>query len=345
MAHRQVLALPRRGRRFPLVPVAIGLIVVAGVAVGAVLAIGILDSGGEGETTSVAVLPTHTSVPPTINLTQVTTAPLAAVAAVEQPTSTPEPTLTNTPTFTPTPTPTLRPTPTFTPRPMSTPRPRPTATTAPQVSPNSFTFGSHKDDVLRIQGTPTQVNRYDAIGFYKWQYGSSQVTFDASTDRVTEWDNYGGNLRVGSTPGPNVTESTSFTFGSHKDDVLRIQGTPTQVNRYDAIGFYKWQYGSSQVTFDASTDRVTEWDNYGGNLRVGSTPGPNVTESTSFTFGSHKDDVLRIQGTPTQVNRYDAIGFYKWQYGSSQVTFDASTDRVTEWDNYGGNLRVRVSGS
>ena len=205
-----------------------------------------------------------------------------------------------------------------------------------------FTRGSHEDDVLRIQGTPTNIDRYLALGHETWRYGSSSVTISTSSRRVTEWSNVTGNLKVRLIPGANVTTSAYFTRGSHEDDVLRIQGTPTNIDRYLALGHETWRYGSSSVTISTSSRRVAEWSNVTGNLKVRLIPGANVTTSAYFTRGSHEDDVLRIQGTPTNIDRYLALGHETWRYGSSSVTISTSSRRVTEWSNVTGNLKVRL---
>ena len=110
VAHRQVLVLPRRQFRFPVVPVAISLVVVTVVA-GILVVTETGDGGDQGESPSVAVSPTHTPAPPTIDATQSITVPIAAPATGEQPIDAPDPTLINTPT----PTLTSRQTPTPTP--------------------------------------------------------------------------------------------------------------------------------------------------------------------------------------------------------------------------------------
>jgi len=58
--------------------------------------------------------------------------------------------------------------------------------------------------------------------------------------------------------------------------------------------------------------------------------------SNFITIGSTKSDVVRIQGTPTQVNEY---GW--WDYGNSTIYFDWR-GRVKSWANYGGNLKVKM---
>ena len=199
----------------------------------------------------------------------------------------------------------------------------------------TFTRGSHEDDVLRIQGTPTSMNVYSS--WEVWSYGLSTVQISTSSRRVTEWSNRSGNLRVRLDPGSNTTNSSAFTRGSHEDDVLRIQGTPTSINVYSS--WEVWSYGLSTAQISTSSRRVTEWSNRSGNLRVQVDPGSNTTNSSAFTRGSHEDDVLRLQGTPTSINVYSS--WEVWSYGLSTVQISTSSRRVTEWSNRSGNLRVR----
>ena len=148
-----------------------------------------------------------------------------------------------------------------------------------------------------------------------------------------------GILSLGGLTTALATET--FTLGSTTQDVLRIQGTPTGINRYQALNEEVWSYGYSKITFSIRTNRVVEWHD-SGNLRVGLLPGGNTTGAAKFTKGSHKDDVLRIQGTPTGINRYQALDEEVWNYGYSTITFSIKTNRVVEWhDN--GNLRVGLA--
>ena len=217
-------------------------------------------------------------------------------------------------------------------------------TPTPQKSPSNitrsreeyFTRGSHEDVVLRLQGTPTAVNRYSRSK--TWHFGMSTVEIDLQTRRVLEWSNISGNLKVRLLPGNQVTSGTYFTRGSHEDDVLRLQGTPTSVNRYSRSK--TWHFGMSTVEIDLQTRRVLEWSNISGNLKVRLLPGNQVTSGTYFTRGSHEDDVLRLQGTPTSVNRYSRSK--TWHFGMSTVEIDLQTGRVLEWSNIGGNLKVKL---
>ena len=207
---------------------------------------------------------------------------------------------------------------------------------ASESSSLDFTRGSHRDDVLRIQGTPSSINQYS--DHETWWYGVSTIDISLRDQRVTEWDNLGGNLKVRLDPGPNVTDAQAFTRGSHRDDVLRIQGTPSSINQYS--DHETWWYGVSTIDISLRDQRVTEWDNLGGNLKVRLDPGPNVTDAQAFTRGSHRDDVLRIQGTPSSVNQYS--DHETWWYGVSTIDISLRDQRVTEWDNLGGNLKVRL---
>ena len=195
--------------------------------------------------------------------------------------------------------------------------------------------------MLRIQGTPTDIDTYPALGHETWKYGRGTVTISTGSRRVTESSNPAGKLKVRLLPGPNVTGSAFFTRGSHEDEVLRIQGTPTGIDRYPALGHETWKYGRGTVTISTGSRRVTEWSNPAGNIEVQLLPGPNVTGSAFFTRGSHEDEVLRIQGTPTGIDRYPALGHETWKYDRGTVTILTGSRRVTEWSNPTGNLKVR----
>jgi len=129
VSHRQVLSLPRPEgeRRFPLVPFAVGVVILAVAAVvGVVFAVGGLG-GGDGETQVAAPVPTDTPITaPTV----MPTAPLGVPVVVAEPTATP----------TPSPTPT--------PAPSATPTSEP-ATTVPTVAPTRAPV------VIVVTATPT----------------------------------------------------------------------------------------------------------------------------------------------------------------------------------------------
>ncbi len=195
--------------------------------------------------------------------------------------------------------------------------------------------------MVRVQGTPSRIDRHPSLGYETWRYGNSTVRISAGSRRVTDWANHTGNLRVRLIPGANVTGSPFFTRGSHEDDVVRVQGTPSRIDRHPSLGYETWRYGNSTVRISAGSRRVTDWANHTGNLRVRLIPGANVTGSPFFTRGSHEDDVVRVQGTPSRIDRYPSLGYETWRYGNSTVTISADSRRVTDWANRTGNLRVR----
>ena len=175
---------------------------------------------------------------------------------------------------------------------------------ASESSSLDFTRGSHRDDVLRIQGTPSSVNQYS--DHETWRYGMSTIDISLRDQRVTEWNNLGRNLKVRLDPGPNVTDAQTFTRGSHRDDVLRIQGTPSSVNQYS--DHETWRYGMSMIDISLRDQRVTEWNNLGGNLKVRLDPGPNVTDAQTFTRGSQGEGVFQtgeITDLPTILFKVD----------------------------------------
>ena len=164
---------------------------------------------------------------------------------------------------------------------------------------------------------------------------------------MTGWWNTDGNLRIEDLgPGDNVTNSTTFTTGSHQDDVLRLQGMPTATTSHDEYT-KNWYYGDSRVKINSTSQCVTGWWNTDDNLRIEDLgPGDNVTNSTTFTTGSHQDDVLRLQGMPTGIKLYAVTesAFEIWYYGDSIVTIDISSQCVTGWWNTDGNLRIEDLG-
>ncbi|MDE2957075.1 MAG: hypothetical protein OXU68_08740, partial [Bacteroidota bacterium] len=107
------------------------------------------------------------------------------------------------------------------------------------------------------------------------------------------------------------------------------------------LGYETWRYGLSSINIELGTRRVTEWDNLGGNLKVQLQPERQTQGAVAFTRGSHADIVLQVQGTPSSIDTYEFLGYETWRYGLSSINIDLGTRRVTEWDNLGGNLKVK----
>jgi hypothetical protein len=133
------------------------------------------------------------------------------------------------------------------------------------------------------------------------------------------------NLQARSTPpsrqdisSPLGLNSEYFTVDSTREEVLAVQGTPTEAD--DRV----FTYGDSKVYF--SDGRVTRWDNSLSHpLKTKVLPSkPNMPNKGYFTVGSKKEEVLAVQGIPTG---FDDRSF---AYGSSKVYFNDG--RVTRWD-------------
>jgi hypothetical protein len=184
-----------------------------------------------------------------------------------------------------------------------------------------FTIGSSQREVLRVQGKPTKV--YGQT----WAYGLSDVTFKEG--RVWRYHNFDGTLRVQMLPSMSAAKGlnpTTFSLGSSRDEVLLVQGTPTQVDGN------KWSYGFSEVYFKNGV--VNGFNNFFSNLKVLMLPSKATEAALSkgyFTIGSSQDDVLAVQGTPTVV--HGGI----WSYQLSEVQFADGKVRIV--NDFSGNLK------
>ena len=94
------------------------------------------------------------------------------------------------------------------------------------------------------------------------------------------------------------------------------------------------------MRFSSDSLRVVGWENADRVLHVSLAPGPNVTSSRTFGAGSHRDDVVRLMGTPSAIREDRAHGTMSWRYRSSMVTISNTDQRVIGWADRGGNLRV-----
>ena len=118
-----------------------------------------------------------------------------------------------------------------------------------------------------------------------------------------------------------------FTVGSTKDEVLAVQGTPSQFSDSS------FTYGASTVHF--KTGRVVSWYDGYPKLKVKLSPSSKVAVADFFTVGSSKDEVLAVQGTPSQFSDSS------FTYGASTVQF--KNGKVVSWYDGYPKLRVRLS--
>jgi hypothetical protein len=207
---------------------------------------------------------------------------------------------------------------------------------------NLWSVGSRRMDVLRIQGQPTHEARYDALCQEVMYYGKSMVEF--SNGRVVKYEDVDKKFKVA--PEDTVitsSESSHFawTIGNSGEEVFRIQGTPDRVTRYDSLRKETLYYNNSMV--ELTEGIVTGYSNLDGSLRVAITPVhlPGGDYSSSFwTIGSDRNDVFRVQGTPTQVVLDNSLCREILHYDNS--TIELKNGFVAGYDNAGRNLRVEV---
>jgi hypothetical protein len=142
-----------------------------------------------------------------------------------------------------------------------------TMLTSSTTDPESWTLGSSKEDVFKVQGTPARVERYDAPSKEVLHYGNS--TIQITDNRVTGYANLGSNLKVATNPLPRTEETespNSWSLGADRNDIFRVQGTPTEVSLDSSLCREQLKYGDSMI--DLQNGVVAEYDNISGNLNV-----------------------------------------------------------------------------
>jgi hypothetical protein len=120
-----------------------------------------------------------------------------------------------------------------------------------------------------------------------------------------------------------------LTVGSTRDEVLAQQGTPTASTEDKLV------YGSSVLYL--KDGRVIGWriDPFSSPIRVKLWPqSPVDPDLEFFTVNSTKDEVLVVQGTPTEFSEDT------FKYGDSVVYFNKN--RVVNWKNDPGSVPLRT---
>ncbi len=205
---------------------------------------------------------------------------------------------------------------------------------------NLWNKGSRKADVLRIQGTPTHAVRYDALCQEVLTYGNSTVELTNSI--VVNFEDIDHNLKTAkeSIPTTTMANGSSWTLGSNKEDVFKVQGTPVRVDHDDAPGEEVLHYGDSTVQI--IDNRVTSYSNFSGNLKVAITPLPSEKSSQPnfWSLGADRNEIFRVEGTPTQVILDGSLCREELRYGDSVVELQNGV--VAGYNNSSGNLKVKV---
>ncbi len=203
--------------------------------------------------------------------------------------------------------------------PEETARPKPRSRrSAGKSSLDYITIGSSKGDVARVLGPPDRTSSRTEYGYEGeiWYYGHgtdesprSVVGFNKA-GRVAEWFDR-GNLTVRLVPGPNATTSESFSIGSHKDDVARLQGTPYRVTVPTPRTAAAIREERENRKFLRELDK-----------ELGKPPNPEDSEPVGkYSEGDDPD-------------------LETWYYNGGIVELSIATSRVTAWENKDGVLKV-----
>jgi hypothetical protein len=130
-------------------------------------------------------------------------------------------------------------------------------------------------------------------------------------------------------PPPRHVVTPYVTVGSTREEVLAQEGTPT------ASSEDKLVYGKSELYLKDGA--VVGWriDPFSSPIRVKLWPEAPVDPGLEFfSYGSTKDSVLAVQGTPT------AFSEDKFEYGGSVVYFQ--NNRVVSWKNDPASIPLRI---
>ncbi|MGD0938628.1 MAG: J domain-containing protein [Terracidiphilus sp.] len=147
---------------------------------------------------------------------------------------------------------------------------------------------------------------------------TSQTAPEASQQSVASSSQKAIAARPDRAPATSAKTLSYITVGWTRDEVLAQQGTPT------ASSEDKLVYGNSELYL--KNDSVVGWriDPGSSSIRVKLWPSAAVDPSlASYTVGSSKDEVLKVQGTPT------AFTNDKFEYGKSEVIFH--NNKVVSW--------------
>ncbi|WP_179228533.1 hypothetical protein [Leptolyngbya ohadii] len=206
-----------------------------------------------------------------------------------------------------------------------------------QAGNSLWSVGSRRAQVVDLQGKPSSTDRYDSMCREVLRYGRSVV--ELRNGVVTSYEDADRNLRVTSEAAASVAGSSAYwELGSTKEAVFAVQGTPSRVVKYDYSRKELLYYGDSLV--ELNHNQVIGYSNLGKNLRVQIRPIGQTEGQPFWTMDSTREDLFRIQGTPTQVELDDATCTETLTYGNSSV--ELTNGFITGYNNADNNLKVRV---
>lgn len=187
-----------------------------------------------------------------------------------------------------------------------------------------FTIYSTKQEVVKVQGEPSDSIEVSTLKQEIWYYDLSSVTFE--DNRVVEYANIGDNLRISYfNTHAGISPKPAFSIGSTRLDVIAAQGNPTTTMRIKPLNQEIWHYGGSRITFVRG--RVNEYVNSEQNLRISHSG--NLKAKTrrrsndSSAIGSNRNEVLRAQNPPG-ITKMNALNKENHQYGGNQITLKSA---------------------
>ena len=210
--------------------------------------------------------------------------------------------------------------------------------------------GTTREFLLAVQGPPTDVVQQDTLCKEIYRYDDSEV--EIRHGLVTQYNNRDNNLNaspmadMSSIDRSNFRRAGYWALGSTVEDILSIQGTPTRVKNYEALDTDIFYYDHNLV--ELHNDIVVGYSNFDNQLKIDiNAMIPEIghdaiapTTANTWSIGSPRAEVFKIQGTPSQVERSDNDCVETLHYEDSTV--DLRNGRVQEYDNFSNNLRVRL---
>jgi hypothetical protein len=209
----------------------------------------------------------------------------------------------------------------------------------PPVGENLWGVGSRRAAVIKAQGEPTEIDRYDWMCKEVLHYGKSRVELENGL--VSRYEDFDRNLKASPTPvGIADANRTSWDLGSTKATVFNVQGTPTRVVDYSYSGRETLYYGES--TIELVKELVIGYNN-AGNLKVRVAPIllDSDPQDNTWSLESSREQLLKVQGTPAQITPNSSSCGETFRYGNSTV--ELKNGFVSGYDNFDQNLRVKAN--
>ncbi|MEJ8756370.1 J domain-containing protein [Pontibacter sp. H259] len=130
--------------------------------------------------------------------------------------------------------------------------------------------------------------------------------------------------------GAGVDTASDYYSTVEADNLpLKISDLPAEVNLDSLIGESPLdKYRKEHTSVDISL------------LKILNESESRNTYSGYFTIGSTKEEVLKIQGTPDEVHKYESFKEEVWNYGYSSITF--KNGKVAEFSNDYKNLKIKM---